>query len=553
MDQQTRLGNLVMFSSDSEDDPLDAGLRAAYAPVSVMAGSDGDSVAERLSSFFDIRGPVSLRDETREAPESLQPVPPQLPGMPAKYQVSGELARGGIGIVLKGRDVDLGREVALKVLRTEHAENHTLVRRLVEEAQIGGQLQHPGILPVYEMGLDAARRPFFAMKLVRGRTLADLLATRVTPESDLEHVLGIFEQLAHTVAYAHARGVIHRDLKPSNVMVGSFNEVQVVDWGLAKVLSSSDSVTETRDADALNARATATSGRSGSDDARSEDGSVLGTPAYMPPEQARGEIDRLDERSDVFGLGAILCEILTGGAPYAGSRQQLIEQARAGRIEPALRQLDRCGASGDLVDLARLCLSPERDNRPRDASIVAREVQAYRESTAARARSAEVDAARARARADGERRVRFLTLGLAGVIALAATIGVGLFVRSEREALRAERALLLAERNAREIDRQRSARLEAALEVLIPLEEKGQYVLMQASSADDSNREKWIYLLRMIRGIALRTAATAPTAHSRERAQRLAEQLEARAAELSAKAEKTRQGNHRAAAAGQAP
>ena len=121
-------------------------------------------------------------------------------------------------------------------------------RRLVEEAQIGGQLQHPGILPVYELGLDRSRRPFFAMKLVRGRTLADLLAGDGSrPTRTTSAFLGIFEQLCHAMAYAHARGVIHRDLKPSNVMVGRFGEVQVVDWGLAKVLSRGGSGDETQD------------------------------------------------------------------------------------------------------------------------------------------------------------------------------------------------------------------------------------------------------------------------------------------------------------------
>src|SRR5262249_26012042 len=106
-----------------------------------------------------------------------------------------------------------------------------------EEAQIGGQLQHPGIVPVYELGTFPDRRPYFAMKLVKGRTLAALLRERNDPHDDLPRFLGIFEQVAQTVAYAHARGVIHRDLKPSNVMVGSFGEVQVMDWGLAKVLA----------------------------------------------------------------------------------------------------------------------------------------------------------------------------------------------------------------------------------------------------------------------------------------------------------------------------
>src|SRR5581483_870979 len=141
-----------------------------------------------------------------------------------------------MGAVLKGRDPDLGRDVALKVLRDDFRDDADMVRRFVEEAQIGGQLQHPGIVPIYELGTFADRRPFFSMKLVKGRTLAQLLEDRKGPDDDRPRVLSIFEAIAQTVAYAHARGVIHRDLKPSNVMVGAFGEVQVMDWGLAKVL-----------------------------------------------------------------------------------------------------------------------------------------------------------------------------------------------------------------------------------------------------------------------------------------------------------------------------
>ena len=153
-----------------------------------------------------------------------------------RYRIDGEIARGGMGAILKGRDPDLGRDVAIKVLREDLRDNGELVRRFVEEAQIGGQLQHPGVVPIYELGTFADKRPFFSMKLVKGQTLADLLAARSGPVDDLPRLLSIYAAIAQTMAYSHTRGVIHRDLKPSNVMVGSFGEVQVMDWGLAKVL-----------------------------------------------------------------------------------------------------------------------------------------------------------------------------------------------------------------------------------------------------------------------------------------------------------------------------
>jgi serine/threonine-protein kinase len=201
-----------------------------------------------------------------------------------------------VGIILRSRDVDLGREVAMKVLRDELSEDAELLRRFVEEAQIAGQLQHPGIVPVYELGLRADGRPYFTMKLVKGSTLAVLLGARRDPLEDRTRMLSIFEAVCHTVAYAHARGVVHRDLKPSNVMVGAFGEVQVVDWGLAKVSVAAEP--------ARGRRRPTTVRRTG--DADCSRGVHHGTPRYMPPEQATGDVERVDERADVFALGGML-------------------------------------------------------------------------------------------------------------------------------------------------------------------------------------------------------------------------------------------------------
>ncbi|MEJ7640182.1 MAG: protein kinase, partial [Singulisphaera sp.] len=167
----------------------------------------------------------------------------------------------------------------------------------------------PGVLPVYEMGLDASRRPFFTMKLVRGQTLASLLNDRAGSVQERRRFLAVFEKVCQTVAYAHSRGVVHRDLKPANVMVGSFGEVQVVDWGLAKVLARGGVADEPTEEGRGPLEGESTIATVGGDTPgpRSEVGSVLGTPAYMPPEQARGEVAGLDERCDVFSLGAILC------------------------------------------------------------------------------------------------------------------------------------------------------------------------------------------------------------------------------------------------------
>ncbi len=288
---------------------------------------------------------ILLRESQSEAvtpvsrPSSDQ-IPSREPGT-GKYQLLGEIARGGMGAVLKGRDTDLGRDLAVKVLLETHRDNPELVRRFVEEAQIGGQLQHPGIVPVYELGCFADRRPFFTMKLVKGQTLAALLRARPTPAHDRPRFLAIFEAVCQTMAYAHARGVIHRDLKPSNVMVGSFGEVQVMDWGLAKVLPVRTVIGRREAPTQPRRRPASQTARSGSDRHASHAGSVLGTPAYMPPEQARGEIDAVDERADVFALGAMLCEILTGHPPYSGRHAcrnpRKASERRPGRGIPAAR------------------------------------------------------------------------------------------------------------------------------------------------------------------------------------------------------------------------
>src|SRR6185312_13488459 len=184
-----------------------------------------------------------------------------------------------------------GRDVAVKVLHPGHAADPAMIRRFIEEAQIGGQLQHPGILPVYELGLDAGLRPYFTMRLVQGRTLAALLEERPGPADDLGRFLAIFEQVCQTVAYAHARGVVHRDLKPSNIMVGAFGEVQVVDWGLSKVLRQGGEREPGQGRGAAADEPRVTTVRTTGGGLPSQSGSIIGTPSYMGPEQARGDVD----------------------------------------------------------------------------------------------------------------------------------------------------------------------------------------------------------------------------------------------------------------------
>jgi serine/threonine-protein kinase len=354
-------------------------------------------------------------------------MPPAV-GESGRYQLHGELARGGMGVVLKGRDVDLGRDVAVKVLLERHRDNPLLIRRFVEEAQIAGQLQHPGIIPVYELGRLPDDRLYIAMKLVRGRTLADLLHDRNDVSDDRPRFIAIFEQVAQAVAYAHACGVVHRDLKPSNIMVGSFGEVQLMDWGLAKVIDRGGVADEAR---ALLGQAEAADPirtlRTGSVADESQAGSVLGTPSYMAPEQARGRLDTLDERADVFGLGAILCEILTGLPPYSGpSGDEVCLKAARADLSEALLRLDAAHAEPELTALTKSCLMPAPRDRPRDAGAVVATLSAHLKNVQQRLAEAELARARAEARAAAERRRRSLVASLAAsLLALATLVGSG--------------------------------------------------------------------------------------------------------------------------------
>jgi len=383
-------------------DSLDFGLAVAFNAKNPIPGEGVAAAIERMTGGA---ARVLLRDDA----DGPSPILRRLPGSAerlgsdGRYVVMGEIARGGLGIVLKGRDRDLGRDVALKVLRPEFARNDAVLARFVEEAQIGGQLQHPGIVPVYSLGIESDGRPFFAMKLVKGRTLSALLVDRKSPRDGQRRLLAVFEQVCRTMAYAHSRRVVHRDLKPSNVMLGAFGEIQVVDWGLAKVLGREDVPSvrpaETR-APEISLIATVRSGSAGSE---SLAGSVLGTPGYMSPEQALGRVEDVDERTDVFALGAILCEILTGQPPFTGEARDQILLAARGDLDDATARLAKCNADPAIVAVALKCLAAERAERFPAAGALVDAVAAHLSGIEARARRAEVAAVLARTKAEEER------------------------------------------------------------------------------------------------------------------------------------------------------
>lgn len=293
-----------------------------------------------------------------------------------QFQVAGQIACGGMGVIYRGWDKQIGRSIALKVLHEAHRNRPDLRQRFVDEARITGRLQHPGIAPIFHMGNLPDERPYFVMRLLHGHTLAELLAQRTHLLEDLPKYLKIFEQVCQALAYAHVEGVIHLDLKPSNIMVAAFGVVKVMDWGLARALPRGQALF----------KECSTASSSCQVDWTSRRGNVFGTPSYMPAEQARGEVDRLDERADVFGLGAILCEILTGEPPYTGKdAKEVYKRSASADLSEAFDRLQHCGADSELIMLAQDCLAPKRDQRPHDALQVALRLTSYLESSIRRA------------------------------------------------------------------------------------------------------------------------------------------------------------------------
>ena len=450
--EREQLGTVAECGECDREFTLKTGQPGTAATEKVQMAFDGDGQRANvtISSFMrerGVSGGVSLEDSAEGV--AAQQVLEADSGR--KYAVGNVVAKGGMGAILNCRDLNIRRNVAMKVMLNPEQVEEPQVLRFIEEAQVTGQLEHPGIVPVYELGVDAGENVFYTMKFVRGRTLKDILKgvadcdAAMVSAFPLVRLLSIFLRVCEAMAYAHHKQVIHRDLKPENIMIGDFGEVYVMDWGLAKVIGRGPSEGDTRHsqersdgdggakvlrkdeggeedtqsagvAGASRARARDQAGdredpsdpsagaaaptsppapQVGIDYARDDfddeavntlDGAVMGTPQYMAPEQARGKVSELDQRADVYALGAILYEILSLQRAVVGKTvMALLMKVSTGELvplptdaDPAARPHCPNGRIPDsLAAVAMKALALKPDNRYATVQKLQTEIEAY--------------------------------------------------------------------------------------------------------------------------------------------------------------------------------
>ena len=266
----------------------------------------------------------------------LEELPENLTFQASGYKIGHLIGRGGMGAVLQAEDASIQRQVAMKVVL--HGDSTGDVMRFIHEARITGQLEHPNIIPVHTFGADEHGQPFYTMKLVQGVTLKDVVKGLAAGDEDtirtypLSALLSILDKVCDGMRFAHSQNVIHRDLKPDNIMLGSYGEVLILDWGLAKKLGADEEDPDKLSQEDLLSHSNIPVGVKLQIESNTLTGAVLGTPQYMPPEQAEGKVDGVDQRADIYSLGAILYNVLTLLPPFSGTPEEVLERVIRGDI-----------------------------------------------------------------------------------------------------------------------------------------------------------------------------------------------------------------------------
>ncbi len=291
-----------------------------------------------------------------------------LPASIGRYCNLVEIARGGMGRILRGYDPDAQREVALKILRAGQGVTEEMLQRFLAEGRVTAALEHPNIVPVHEVGLIDERTLFFEMKLVRGRRVTEVIRACHDAQGDGEitqpQLLRMFMKTCDAVAFAHCRGVVHRDLKPDNIMIGEFGEVLLMDWGLARQ----------RERPAFEGG----DGELSSDPELTQQGAVMGTPKYMSPEQARGDVQAVGPHSDIFALGGILYDLVTGRPPFEGpNTAAVLQQVEQGKLAPPDRTRDGQRVPKELRAVVLKAMAPDPADRYADVLALQADVEAY--------------------------------------------------------------------------------------------------------------------------------------------------------------------------------